>query len=100
MHEREKETASIDQLAAGINADGARLASLVDERLRGARSMNLFARSTDLAASDEAGEEPQPNPERDEEIAHEMAEHATVIRSASAELQRLANEMRATAGRW
>jgi hypothetical protein len=44
MYERENDAASIDQLAAGINAAAASVAALVEERERSARQLRSLAR--------------------------------------------------------
>jgi hypothetical protein len=96
MYERETDAASIDELAARINADAARVAALVDERERSARQLQSLARYSVIENA--APEEPTDagRAARDVQIAAAMAEQVTVIRSAAGELQRLASELRAT----
>lgn len=99
--QREKDASAIDLIAATINAEAARAAGLVDDRLREARSggrrkMYLL---TKTEPSDEDREREQEYA-RDEERAAEMAEHVTAIRTAAAEVQRLASDMRANPSFW
>lgn len=96
MHEREKDAAAIDQLAAGMNADAARASALVDERIRSARKRKA------LLGYDTVDNEPSDERElrgqhtvREADIAGEMAEQLDVIRTAAAKVQSLASEMRA-----
>lgn len=96
MHEREKDAAAIDQLAAGMNSDAARASALVDERIRSARKRKT------LLGYDTVANEPSDERElrgqrtvRETDIAGEMAEQLDVIRTAAAKVQSLASEMRA-----
>jgi len=90
MHEREKDAAEIDVLAADMNAKAARVVALAEARARSAQDCRLISghgNSTEMAAT-------LSKHERDEQIADEMIDHAQRVRDEAAELERLAREMR------
>ena len=90
MHEREKDVAQIDVLAASINAEAARIVALAEARARSAQDHRLISghgNSTRMADS-------LSRLERDEQLAQEMSAYAQRVREEAAELQRLARDMR------
>jgi hypothetical protein len=98
------DTNSIDEIAATINADAARLAGLVDERIHAAAQSqrlstmsigNPFGHDDPTEEERERAREQQQRYERDEETARAMAEHVVAIRAAATELQRLESDVRA-----
>jgi hypothetical protein len=95
MHETEKDTAEVDVIAAGINAEAARVVSLAEERARSAHARQSFARFSGAFGDDEPSpQEPRARLEREEELALKMVAEAEKARDAAAELQRLVREMR------
>jgi hypothetical protein len=106
---RDNGTNSIDEIAARINADAARVAGLLDERIRqvastrglSSPSMRAFMGHGEPTEEErERDREQQQGCERDEERARAMAGHVEAIRSAAAELQRLEAEVRAKPSLW
>jgi hypothetical protein len=90
MHEREKDAAEIDVLAATMNAEAARIVALAEARARSAQDCRLISGHGNTIELAQA----LAKHERDEQLAHDMAMHAGRVRDEAAELQRLARDMR------
>ena len=90
MHEREKDAAEIDVLAAGINAEAARIVALAEARARSAQDCRLISGHGNTIELAQA----LAKHERDEQLAHDMVLHAQRVRDEVAELQSLAHDMR------
>jgi hypothetical protein len=90
MHEREKDTAEVDVIAARINAEAATVAALIDERQRSLHMRRAIGRFG--MTGDER--EQAPTNESEGALIEQMELAVQVVRNGADELQRLAREMR------
>lgn len=103
MSESEKRAAEIDIAAAGVNAEAARIALLVDEQVRSAEASKRMSQlaSGPWVSGDAENDEERIDRERhadaaDEalEVARALAFEAQRVRDAAGGLQRLASRHR------
>jgi hypothetical protein len=94
MHETEKRAAEIDVKAATINAEAARIQTLVDEDARSARTSQMLSRFDRTDDSDLEARAWADRARRRGEIASEMTSELEAIRASAQRLQSLAAESR------
>ena len=73
MHEREKDAAEIDVLAATVNAEAARIVALAEARARSAQDCRLISGHGNTIELAQA----LAKHERDEQLAYDMATRST-----------------------